>query len=61
MLKFQWKKERLDFGKGWVTEEKEMTDDHPDSDILSKLAKGNSSPQDLDNVMNYINQSDDET
>ena len=55
MLKFYFKKERLNFTDAWATTEKEMTDDDPDIDLLGVLLQGNSQDS-LDHVMNYINQ-----
>jgi hypothetical protein len=58
MLKFYLKKERLNFTAAWITAEKEMVDDDPDSDLLGKLLRGN--PQDnFDDVMAYINRCDE--
>lgn len=59
MLKFHFKKERLHFTETWVTPEREMMDDNPDTDLLTGLLEGN--PQKgLDNVMNFINQREED-
>lgn len=58
VLKFHLKKERLDFTRSWITTEKEMIDDDPDTDLLDTLLGEN--PQDgLDKVINQINQDED--
>ena len=40
MLKLHLKKDRLNFTAAWVTEEEQMVDDHPDSDLLAGLLDG---------------------
>lgn len=58
VLKFHLKKERLDFTRSWITAEKEMIDDDPETDLLDTLLGEN--PQDgLDKVINQINQDED--
>ena len=37
MLKFHLKKERLNFTVGWITSEKQMSDDDRNEDLLSNL------------------------
>jgi hypothetical protein len=37
MLKFHLKKERLNFTAGWITSEKQMSDDDRNEDLLSNL------------------------
>jgi hypothetical protein len=37
MLKFHLKKERLNFTAGWITSEKQMSDDDCNEDLLSNL------------------------
>jgi hypothetical protein len=49
MLKFHLKKVRLNFMKGWVTQEKDMIDDVPDDDPTMLLLKGNQDA--IDNIM----------
>jgi hypothetical protein len=44
MVKFHLKKERFSFTSSWETDEKEMTIDHPDIDLLGEWA------QDVDNA-----------
>ena len=58
MLKFNFKKECLNFAEAWMTSEKQMTDDDPDEDLLCDLLQG-----DYQNAMDYIIQSinNDET
>lgn len=54
MLKFYFKKERLNFTKDWVVTEKEMTQDHQELDLLAKLFEGNYQDG-LDRVLHAIN------
>lgn len=57
MLKFHLKKERLNFTKSWVTQEKQMSNDDPDRDLLQTLLEGD--PQDnLDLVIESMNHDD---
>lgn len=37
MLKFWLKKDRLNFTKGWLTSQKDMTFDEDNDDLLSRL------------------------
>jgi hypothetical protein len=56
MLKFYFKKERLNFTKDWAVTEVEMTEDLPELDLLANLLNGNSSYMDgLDRVIQAIN------
>src|SRR5258707_7196918 len=49
VLKFQLKKERLDFMAGWSTEEKQMVDDNLEENLPETLLEGSS--DDWDSVM----------
>jgi len=40
MLKFYYKKERLNFTLGWMMAEKEMIDDLPKEDLMMSFVKG---------------------
>ena len=40
MLKFNLKKERLNFGASWITTVEQMTDDNPDDDLTASLLDG---------------------
>ena len=40
MLKFYYKKERLNFTLGWMTAEKEMIDNLPEEDLMMSFVKG---------------------
>jgi hypothetical protein len=58
MLKFHLKKERLNFTDAWVTQERQMSDDDPDRDLLQTLLEGD--PQDnLDLAIESMNHDDD--
>jgi hAT family protein len=57
MLKFQLKKDRLDFTAGWATLEKQMEVDDPEEDLLQKVLQENS--VDWDSVIKTINKDDD--
>src|SRR5260370_40311081 len=57
VLKFQLKKERLDFMAGWSTEEKQMVDNNLEEDLLETLLEGSS--DDWDSVMKKIDQYED--
>ncbi len=54
VLKFQLKKERLDFMAGWSTKKKQMVDDNLEEDLLETLLEGSSN--DWDSVMKKIDQ-----
>ncbi len=53
VLKFQLKKEHLNFMAGWSTKEKQMVDDNLEEDLLETLLE--SSSDDWDSVMKKIN------
>ena len=55
MLKFHFKKERLNFTEHWTTSEQEMVDDDPDTDLLAGLLQGDSQDS-MDKLMNFISQ-----
>ncbi len=57
VLKFQLKKEHLNFMAGWSTKEKQMVDDNLEEDLLETLLE--SSGDDWDSVMKKINQYED--
>jgi hypothetical protein len=59
MLKFQLRKERLDFMTGWKTLREEMIDDDPEEDILQKVLLGNFQDN-LDSVIQAIDKDEDE-
>lgn len=54
MLKFYFKKERLNFTKDWAVTEKEMTEVDQELDLLAKLFEGNYQDG-LDRVLQAIN------
>ena len=58
MVKFHLKKERLNFTKTWMTDQKEMMEDEPEEDLLDKLLKDNSDDA-MDNAIQSINGSED--
>ena len=58
MVKFHLKKERLNFTKTWMTDQKEMMEDEPEEDLLDKLLKDNSDDA-MDNAIQSINASED--
>ena len=58
MVKFYLKKERLNFTKTWMTDQKEMMEDKPEEDLLDKLLKDNSDDA-MDNAIQSINASED--
>lgn len=41
MLKFNLKKDRLNFTAGWITEEKHLKEDDPEGDLLRAVLDGN--------------------
>ena len=57
MLKFNLKKDRLNFTAAWMTVEKQMTEDDPDEDILCALFQDNFQDS-LDIVIRSINNDD---
>jgi len=58
MLKFNLKKDRLDFMAGWTTQEKQMTDDDPEDDPLHTFLE--SDLQDgLDLILQSISKDED--
>ena len=58
MLKFNLKKEHLNFAEGWMTSEKQMTEDEPDEDLLCNLLQGDFQNA-LDHVIQSINNDDE--
>jgi len=52
MMKFYYKKERLNFTLGWMTAEKEMIDDLPDEELTVSLLKGDQKA--MDTIMGSI-------
>lgn len=54
MVKFHLKKERLNFTSSWVTEEKEMDADDPDTDLLGELTKGTDNKAVLDQIQDDL-------
>ena len=54
MVKFHLKKERLNFTSSWVTEEKEMDVDDPDTDLLGELTKGTDNKAVLDQIQDDL-------
>ena len=54
MLKFYFKKERLNFTSGWAVTEKEMMEVEQELDLLAKLFEGNYQDG-LDRVLHAIN------
>ena len=54
MLKFFFKKERLNFTKDWVVTEAEMMEDHQEQDLLAKLFEGDYQDG-LDHILQVIN------
>jgi hAT family C-terminal dimerisation region len=56
MLKFNLKKERINFMAGWNTSEKQMVDDSPEEDLLQDLLEDSNK---WDSVMKKINQYED--
>lgn len=57
MLKFYFKKERLNFTKNWAVSEKEMTEVEQELDLLAKLFEGNFQDG-LDRVLHAVNGDD---
>jgi hypothetical protein len=47
ILKFQLKKDRLNFTQGWATTEEEMLDDRPEQDLLRQLIEVGDNFQDV--------------
>jgi hAT family C-terminal dimerisation region len=62
MQKFRFKKERLDFMRGWKTEEKQLVEDAPDEDLLRTLIQQDtqSSQNNFDKVIRSIIQHEDD-
>lgn len=62
MQKFQFKKEHLDFMRGWKTEEKQLVEDAPDEDLLHTLIQQDiqSSQNNFDKVIQSITQHEDD-
>lgn len=58
MLKFHLKKERLNFTANWMTVEKQMVDDDPDSDLLRALIEGDFQ-NGLDRILQTISNDED--
>jgi hypothetical protein len=54
MLKFYFKKERLNFTKDWAVSEEEMTEVEQEVDLLAKLFEGNYQDG-LDRILQAIN------
>ena len=59
MQKFRFKKERLNFTEGWLTEEKQLVEDEPDGDLLWTLSNETQRGQNFDNVIRAIDQHED--
>jgi hypothetical protein len=59
MLKFQLRKERLDFMTGWKTLREEMIDDDPEEDLLHKVLLANFQDN-LDSVIQAIDKHEDD-
>ena len=59
MLKFQHKKEQLNFTTAWVTSERQMVDDDLEDNILRQLVEGNNFQDILDRVIRSINRDED--
>jgi hypothetical protein len=61
MQKFQFKQERLDFMRDWMTEEKQLAKDDPDEDLLRTLIHQDtqSGQNNFDNVIRSIIQHED--
>jgi hypothetical protein len=59
MLKFYFKKERLNFTKDWAVSEEEMTEVEQEVDLLAKLFEGNYQDG-LDRILQAINPPDDD-
>ena len=58
MLKFQLRKECLDFMMGWKTLQEEMIDDDPEEDLLQKVLLANFQDN-LDSLIQTINKDKD--
>ena len=58
MLKFQLRKERLNFTAGWTTSEKQMAEDDPDEDLLQNLLRANFQDN-FDSIIQTINKHED--
>ena len=54
ILKFQIKKERLNFTAGWITSEKQMLDDVPDEDLLDEVLNSPKYQDALDSAIRSI-------
>lgn len=54
VLKFQLRKERLNFMVGWETSEDQMVDDIPEEDLLQKLLQ-NDFQDNFDKVIQSVN------
>ena len=59
MLKFQIRKERLDFTTGWKTSQDDMIDDNTEEDLLQKVLLANFQDS-MDSVIQAINKDEDE-
>lgn len=61
MQKFRFKKERLDFTHGWMTQEKQLVEDDPDEDLLQTLILQDTErgQNNFDTVIRSINQQED--
>ena len=61
MLKFHFKKERLNFTNTWITSEGQMLQDEPDEDLLHLLVWGNATEaqKGLDFIIGTLNADDD--
>jgi hypothetical protein len=58
MQKFRFKKARLDFTQGWMTDEKQLVEDDPDEDLLQTLLHQDSQTgqNNFDTVIRSINE-----
>jgi hypothetical protein len=54
MLKFRLKQERLDFTDAWMTQEQQMVDDDPDSDLLHMLVNSTNHQDDVDRIIQSL-------
>lgn len=54
MVKYNLKKERLNFTEGWQLKEKDLTEDDPEEDLLRKLLDGGNMADIMDLVMQSI-------
>jgi hypothetical protein len=53
MLKLHLKKQHLNFMSSWMTAEKDMTNDHPDTDLLGAL-KNAEGQETINNIQEQI-------